>query len=100
MPSSTTGTAIVGISVARMFCRNTNITRKTSTIASISVLTTSSIDSMMKGVVSTGIDDLACPAGRSVRSWRDACLDRVGRRSALAPVASWIARPAAGLPLS
>ena len=34
VPSSTTGTAMVGISVARKFCRNRNITRKTSTIAS------------------------------------------------------------------
>ena len=37
VPSSTTGTAMVGISVARMFCRKRNITRNTSTIASISV---------------------------------------------------------------
>ena len=52
VPSSTTGTAIVGISVARKFCRNRNITRNTSTIASISVFTTSSIDRRMNGVVS------------------------------------------------
>ena len=38
VPSSTTGTAIVGISVARKFCRNRYITRNTSTIASSSVL--------------------------------------------------------------
>ena len=44
VPSSTTGTAIVGISVARKFCRNRYITRNTSTIASTSVLTTSLID--------------------------------------------------------
>ena len=52
VPSSTTGTAIVGISVARKFCRNRNITRKTRTIASISVFTTSSIEICTKGVVS------------------------------------------------
>ena len=52
VPSSTTGTAIVGISVARKFCRNRNITRNTSTIASISVLTTSSIEILTNGVVS------------------------------------------------
>ncbi len=40
VPSSTTGTASVGISVARRFCRNSSITRKTSTIASSSVITT------------------------------------------------------------
>ena len=37
VPSSTTGTAMVGISVARMFCRKRNITRNTSATASISV---------------------------------------------------------------
>ncbi len=52
VPSSTTGTAIAGISVARRFCRKTYITRNTSTNASISVLTTSSIDRRMNGVVS------------------------------------------------
>ena len=52
VPSSTTGTAIAGISVARRFCRKIYITRKTSTNASISVLTTSSIDRRMNGVVS------------------------------------------------
>jgi hypothetical protein len=40
VPSSTTGTAMVGISVARKFCRNRYITRNTSTIASIRVCTT------------------------------------------------------------
>src|SRR3546814_14458896 len=34
VPSSTTGTASVGTSVARKFCRNRYMTRKTSTIAS------------------------------------------------------------------
>ncbi len=52
VPSNTTGTAIAGINVARRFCRKTYITRHTSTNASISVLTTSSIDRRMKGVVS------------------------------------------------
>jgi hypothetical protein len=41
VPSSTTGTAMVGISVARKFCRNRYITRNTRMIASTSVLTTS-----------------------------------------------------------
>ena len=52
VPSSTTGTAIVGMIVARQFCRNRNITRNTSTTASISVWTTCSTDSRTNGVVS------------------------------------------------
>ena len=52
MPSSTTGTAIIGMSVARKFCRKRTSTRKTSTIASISVSTTFWIDCSTKGVVS------------------------------------------------
>jgi hypothetical protein len=52
VPSSTTGTAMVGIRVARQFCRNRNITMNTSTMASIRVLTTSSIDSFTNGVES------------------------------------------------
>ena len=54
MPRSTTGTAIVGISVARKLPRKRNITRKTRTIASISVLKTSLIATRTKGVVSIG----------------------------------------------
>ena len=41
VPSSTTGTAIAGISVARKFCRKMNITITTSTMASPRALTTS-----------------------------------------------------------
>src|SRR5471030_3210600 len=44
VPSSATGTTMVGISVARRFCRNTYITTNTSMTASISVFTTSSIE--------------------------------------------------------
>ena len=54
VPSSTTGTAMVGISVARKFCRKTNITMKTRPIASIRVWTTSSIETFTNGVVSKG----------------------------------------------
>ena len=46
------GTAMAGTSVARQLCRNTNMTMITRIIASISVFTTSSIDSLMKSVVS------------------------------------------------
>ena len=54
VPSSTTGTAMVGMSVARKFWRKRNITRKTSAIASASVFTTSSMEIRTKGVVSIG----------------------------------------------
>ena len=54
VPSNTTGTAMVGISVARAFCRNRNITRNTSTTASTSVFTTSWIEVRTNGVVSSG----------------------------------------------
>ncbi len=52
VPRMTTGTASVGISVARRFCRNRNITRNTSTKASISVCTTPSMEAEITGVVS------------------------------------------------
>ena len=99
MPSSTTGTAIVGISVARKFCRNRNITRKTSTIASISVLTTSSIESCTNGVVSYGMTTFDARRERTASSASILALTALAVSSALAPVASLIARPAAGLPL-
>ena len=54
VPSSTTGTAIVGMRVARKFPRKRYITRKTRTIASIRVLTTSPMATFTKGVVSMG----------------------------------------------
>ena len=54
VPSSTTGTAIEGMSVARMFCRKRNITRNTNAIPSSSVLTTSWMEILMKGVTSFG----------------------------------------------
>ncbi|MOA47110.1 hypothetical protein D3C78_1697170 [compost metagenome] len=54
MPSSTTGTASVGMMVARKFCRKMNITRNTRMMASISVLNTSWIDRLTNGVVSYG----------------------------------------------
>ena len=54
VPSSTTGTAIAGMSVARQFCRKRNITRTTSTMPSRSVFTTSRIEILMNGVTSFG----------------------------------------------
>ena len=52
VPSRTTGTAMVGMSVARKLCRKRYMTKKTRMIASISVLTTSSMEILMKVVVS------------------------------------------------
>ena len=54
VPSSTTGTAIVGIRVARKFCRNRYITRNTSSTASASVSRTPRIEARTNGVVSNG----------------------------------------------
>ena len=54
VPSSTTGTASVGTSVARKFCRNRYITRNTSTNASSSVCMTPVMEAEMTGVVSYG----------------------------------------------
>ena len=51
-PISDTGTAMIGISVARAFCRKMNTTRITSSIASASVISTSRIDTSTKRVVS------------------------------------------------
>ena len=99
MPSSTTGTAMVGISVARRFCRNSHITRNTSRIASTSVLTTSSIDLRTNGVVSYG--DAGLQAGRKAAAARrcSSASTLCTVRSALAPVASVMPMPEAGLPL-
>ena len=99
VPSSTTGTAMVGISVARKFCRKRNITRNTSTIASISVF-----DHLL---------DRGAHEGRGVEGddgldpRREGRLDgadhRLRRRAAvsraLASVARLTAMPEAGLPL-
>ena len=52
VPRSTTGTAMVGISVARMFPMKSHMTRKTSRMASKRVLTTSLMATLTKGVVS------------------------------------------------
>lgn len=52
VPTMATGTAIIGIRVARQLCRKTSTTMPTSTTASSSVRTTSRTDSRMNGVVS------------------------------------------------
>src|SRR5574340_758703 len=62
-PSSTTGTAMVGMIVARKFCRNRYITRNTRMTASTSVCTTPRMESFTKGVVSYGIT-ASTPGGK------------------------------------
>ena len=51
---SETGTAMIGISVARQFCRNTNTTSSTSAAAISRVWITSLIEAMTNRVVSNG----------------------------------------------
>jgi hypothetical protein len=55
VPMSETGTATIGISVARQFWRNRNTTRMTSSMASISVARISSMPALTGRVVSTEI---------------------------------------------
>ena len=55
VPMMLTGTATIGMTVARQLCRKRKTTSVTSSTASTSVFTTSFIDSTMNGVVSNGI---------------------------------------------
>ena len=52
VPTMATGTAIMGMSTARQFCRKTSTTTPTRPTATNSVRTTSATDSRMNGVVS------------------------------------------------
>ena len=63
VPSSTTGTAMVGMRVARKFCRNRNMTRNTRPTASSRVMITLRIEIRTNGVVSNGVTALR-PAGK------------------------------------
>ena len=95
VPRRTTGTAIVGISVARKFCRNRKITRNTSTTASTRVFTTSWIETRTKGVVSNG-STVFRPAGKDGRSASIFAAMASEVASAFAPAASITATPVAG----
>ena len=53
VPMSDTGTAIIGMSVARQFCRKRKTTRMTRTMASMSVVTISLMPSVTGSVVSS-----------------------------------------------
>ena len=92
------GATIAGISVQRTFCRNTNITRKTSAMASSRVTSTFSMEMRTKGAVSKGIKN-PMPSGIALASSviRAAMAEEVV--TALAPGASWTASVATGLPL-
>ena len=55
VPMTLTGTASMGIRVARQLWRKTNTTSVTSSIASTSVCSTSVMEAVTNGVVSNGI---------------------------------------------
>ena len=95
VPSSAAGTTSVGMSVARKFCRNTSITRNTSATASMSVIATSRIATLMKVVESNGQNQLV-PAGKLgsmsfIRAVTSLCTS-----SALASGDSWMPKAATG----
>ncbi|KGD55022.1 hypothetical protein DP49_6593 [Burkholderia pseudomallei] len=98
VPSSTTGTAIVGMIVARRFCRNRYITRNTRTIPSSSVFTTSSIDRRTNGVVSYGYLTTR-PCGKYADISSIFARTAFAVASAFALVASWMPSAAVGWPL-
>ncbi len=98
VPSSAIGITSVGISVARKFCRKISITRNTSTIASASVLTTSSIETLTKDELSYGANQVT-PCGNVTCNSSMRSLTACATPSALAPGASCTAKPAAGLPV-
>ena len=92
-----TGTASTGMTVARQLSRKRKTTRVTRIIASTRVLTTSSIEAVMNGVVSNGTSKRT-PGGKALASssmrlthlrpgpragWR-----RAGRRPARSPSAA------------
>ena len=54
VPTTLTGTASIGMSVARQLCRKTNTTSATRIMASASVSTTSLFEAVTNGVVSKG----------------------------------------------
>ena len=56
VPSSDTGTASIGIRVARQLSRNRNTTSSTSAVAMNNVISTSLIDSRTNSEVSSGIE--------------------------------------------
>lgn len=98
VPSSATGITRVGITVARKFCRNSSITRNTSTMASARVCTTSSMEMRTKVVDSYGANQVT-PCGKVGCSSSSLALTASETLSALAPGSSWTPKAPAGLPL-
>ena len=98
-PNNTTGTAMVGISVARQFWRKRNITTKTSNTASISVWMTCSTERATKVELSTGKSYLT-QDGKFLDCALICSLTPSTVSSAFAPGASLIPKPAAGWPLN
>ena len=95
VPNRTMGTAIVGISVARKFCRKRYMTRKTSTIASTRVLSTSRIDARTNSVVLNGNTSFR-PFGNAASSWCAIASTSRAVASALALADRLTAMPTAG----
>ena len=79
-----TGTASIGISVARQLWRNRNTTSDTRISASSSVFTTSSMEAVTNGVVSNGTSALT-PGGKVFESSAILAWSASTVRSALAP---------------
>ena len=98
-PISATGITSVAIIVARKFCRNSSMTRNTSTTASARVLTTSSIEMRTNCVVSYGTVQLT-PGGNVVLSSSSLALTALPTLSAFAPLVSCTPNPATLCPLS
>ncbi len=97
-PISATGMTSVAMIVARKFCRNSSMTRNTSTIAMSSVLTTSSIEILMNCVVSYGTNQLT-PCGNVACSSAILVLTSSATLSALAPEMSCTPKPDTACPL-
>ena len=97
VPMSDTGIVIAGMIVLRQFCRNRNITRMTSTIASPSVFSTSMIDSRTTTTLSNASRH-SSPGGK-LRSRRAiSAITPWNTSSALADGSSWMPMPDASRP--
>src|SRR5690606_11191066 len=97
VPMIDTGTAIIGINVARQVCRNRNTTINTSRAASTMVTSTSLIEAETTCVVSKGISH-SMPSGKDLASSSILSRTAFDTSSALAPVCKKIAMPTVGMP--
>ena len=99
VPITLTGTASIGMSVARQLCRKTKTTSVTSNIASASVISTSRMDAVTNGVVSKGIAQVT-PFGKVFCSSFIRATAACFTASAFAAGREYIRQSAAGVPLS